>query len=399
MNRLSYLSGPVDARKIYDNFINGTQTALFGTSYMRHFMQVCEDQGRDAVIVTTHAGEPYEAQLGRFTILNRPQPDGRSLQYHLRQVQWIHKTLGEMEARGAKVVVLTAATHYWWASLPFRRRGMKFINSFHGSIRALSHKRLSLHEALIRLTSRLHLAFGDPTMVIAPTINDALSKEAGSDRRQTFQLVPDYDREIFADFEPPAIAKEQQETVNVIFAGRTTENKGVFDLLIVAEELAKREGPVIHFHIHGEGEALDQLRNAAATSPARDVVHIYGFTGGAELKKHYTDADIVVVPTRSDLEEGLAKSVVEGVLTLRPTVTSRACPSIYILSDACVEAEVDQPLSYADAIWRLATDPKLAAEKTQAALQLREMFFDPPERYDRQLKQALALVSARPANV
>lgn len=391
--KLGYLSGPVDARKIYDSFVNGAQTALFGTSYLRHFMRVCEEQRRSAVIITTHAGEAYEIELGRFTILNRPQPGGRSLRYHLSQVGWMHGVIGEMEDRGVGVVVLTAAIHYWWVVFPFRRRGMKFINSLHGSIRALSHKRLSPHEALIRLTSRLHLAFGDPTMVISPTIRCALSKEAGSGRRETFQLLPDYDRAMFADFGPPSIAKCQQDVVNVIFAGRVTENKGVFDLLTAAEELARRKGPAVHFHIHGEGEALDRLRETAASSPARDVVHIYGFTGGSELKRRYADADIVVVPTRSDLEEGLAKSVVEGVLALRPTVTSRACPSIHLLSDACVEAEVDQPISYADVIWQLATDPKLAERKTRAALQLREMFFDPPERYDRQLKKALAIVS------
>jgi len=156
--------------------------------------------------------------------------------------------------------------------------------------------------------------------------------------------------------------------------------------------LARRTGPVIEFHLHGEGDALEELRRVVATSSVGSLVTVHGFTPGSKLAAHYAQSDIVIVPTRSDFDEGVAKSVVEGVLALRPVVTSQACPSIKLLADACVEAEVDNPASYADAIWSLATDPDLVATKCDAALRLREMFFDPPERYDRRLRQALELI-------
>ena len=392
--KLGYLAGAVDARRIYQNSVEGTQTDLFGTSYLRHFMQVCESENRDAVIVTTHECERYDTQLGRFTILNRPRPSGRSLQYHLRQVRWTHDILDEMEAHGVGTTVLTAAQHYWLVTLPFRKRGMKFINSYHCSIRSLGHKKLSLHEVFIRLTSRFHLSHGDPTMVIVPTIIQELLKEAGAHKRESIQLLPDYIQEVFADFSAPPISIEPQDIIHVIYAGRITRNKGVFDILTVAEELASRRGPKICFHIHGEGDAFDSLRQAINISSHGHLVKLYGFTAGLDLKDHYARADIVIVPTRSDFDEGIAKSVVEGVLTLRPVVTSKACPSIGILSDACLEAEVDNPTSYANAIWRLANEPQLAALKVRAAANLRLMFFDPSERYDRRLRHALALVEA-----
>lgn len=392
--KLGYLSGPVDARRIYDSLVHGTHTDLFGTSYLRHLMQVCEDEKRDAVIVTTHGDERYDIQLGRFKILNRPVPRGRSLRFHLRQVWWTYEILVEMEQAGVGTTVLTAAQHYWFVTPTFRMRGMKFINSYHCSLRALGHKRFSPHEVFIRLTSKFHLSKGDPTMVIAPTIGEELAREAGVHKRRTIQIFPDYDRAIFQDMVPPNIAISEQPIVHVIYAGRITRNKGVFDILSIAEKLASRTGPEVHFHLHGEGDALELLRQKVHASSHGHLVHLYGFTAGEDLKTHYAEADIVLVPTRSDFEEGIAKSVVEGVLTLRPVVTSRACPSIHLLSGACSEAEVDDPESYAAAIWRLANDPDLADAKVQAAVQLREIFFDPPERYDRQLKQALAIAEA-----
>lgn len=392
LKKIGYLSGPVDARRIYDSRMSGVHTDLFGTSYLSHLMEVCEDQDRQAVIITTHGSEAYDAQCGRFTILNRPQPGGRSLQYHLRQVSWARQMLGEFERRGVGTAVLTAGQHYWLVTPPFRRRGMRFINSYHCAIRALGHKRLSPHELFIRLTSLRHLAHGDPTMVIVPTIGDELAKEPGAQKRKVLQLLPDYNREVFANFTPPPLATEPQSKVNVIFAGRVTRNKGVFDILAVAEELAQREGPEVHFHIHGEGDALGALTAAVAASPARHLVQVYGFTAGLQLTDHYGRADIVIVPTRSDFDEGVAKSVVEGVLTLRPVVTSIACPSIHMLADACVEAQVDSPSSYADAVWKLANNPDLVRAKSRSGATLRDMFFDPPERYDRRLREALTIV-------
>ena len=393
-SNVGYLSGPVDARKVYDAWKSGTHTDLFGTSYLQHWFAELERQQRGGVVVTSHPGEPYDARRGGFLILNRPQSQRGGAAYHLDMMRWTRERLGELEAAGAKTVVLTDAAHYWFLTLPFRRRGMRFVASHHCALRSLGHKRASPHEVLLQLTAHLHRRFGDPTMVIAPAILDELAREPGAEKRQTFVLRPDYKPEIFADFEPPAIAEGVQDEVRVLFAGRVEENKGVFDILKMAEMLAERDGPKVFFDIHGTGGADQALAKAVAASPHGDRVTLHGFTAGDALAGHYAASDIVIVPTRSSFDEGLAKSVVEGVLTLRPTVTSRVCPSLFLLEDACMEAEMDNPASYAEAIWQLATDPALARTKVAAARELRAMFFDPSERYDRQLKRALAIAEA-----
>lgn len=392
---VGYLSGPVDARKVYRAWRDELQTELFGTSYLRHWFSEIERQGRSGIVVTSEPDDAYEETHGNFTIINRPKPTTSGLRYHFDMARWTKARLREMEAAGAQTVVLTDAAQYWFVTEPFRRRGMRFVNSFHCAIRSLGHRKLSPHELLIHMSSRIHMAEADPSMVIVEPILDELAAMPGACKRDTFLLRPDYHQEQFSGFEPPAIAQGLQDEVRVIFAGRVTRNKGVFDLIEMAELLGARNGPRVHFDVHGTGSHLDELKAEVVRRGLEDRVTVHGFTAGAQLLDHYRRADVVIVPTRSDFEEGVAKSVIEGVLTLRPVVTSQACPSIRVVGGACIEAEVDNPASYADAIWQLANDPEIVREKVDAARGLRGMFFDPPERYDRQLRKALAVAEGR----
>ncbi len=387
LRKLGYFSGPVDARAIYRNLKEGGHTSLFGTSYLLHLMRVCEDQGRDAVILTTHAGESYEEQLGAFTIINRPQPGGRGLRYHLDQLRWTRACLSELEKHGARTTVLTAAQHYWLVTPPFRKRGMRFVNSYHCAVRALGNRLFSPHELLIRLTSARHLSYGDPTMAVAPHILDQLRREPGARQRQTWRFIPDYAREMFESFRANPIV---DGPVEIIFAGRVERNKGVFDMIEACEMLNDEPGPRYRFHFHGEGSALEELRVRASQSRHAAMLRIYGFTSGEALAEHYARSHIVVVPTRSDFDEGLAKSVIEGVLSLRPVVTSQVCPAIAVVGDACEEAEMDNPASYAAAFRRLAASPDHFDAKVAAAVRLREDYFEPESSYAATLTQALA---------
>ena len=355
---------------------------------MRHFMTVCEEQGRQAVIVTTHPGDAYEEQFERFTILNRPFPDGRFLHYHWRQLRWVQARLTELEKLGARTVVMTAAQDHWFVTPPFRRRGMRFINSYHCAVRDLSYSRLSSQEIFVRLSSRHHLYYGDPTMAVSPLILRQLDQEFGASKRTSFQFIPDYDRDIFSGFDEHVVG---EGPVEIIFAGRVEVNKGVFDLLKMCELLNDTGELVYRFHVHGEGSALTMLREAAARSRHKDLFCIHGFTAGGALAQHYAASHIVVVPTRSDFAEGLAKSVIEGVLALRPVVTSKVCPAIDVVREACVEAEMDDPNSYAQALRSLATRPDYLQEKVQAARKLRENFFQPFQSYSTTLRQSLEL--------
>lgn len=384
--KLGYLSGPVDARAIYSSIKTNEPPSLFGTSYLAHLMKICEEDGRDAVIVTTHPGESYDAELGPFTILNRPMPTGRFLGYHSKQVKWTRAALLEMQTLGARTVVLTASQLYWFVTRSFRKQGMRFINAYHCAVRSKAHRTFSIHEVFARLTGVMHLRHGDPTLAASPLIARQLTAEPGRNLRNTLYFVPDYDEAIFAGCRPNLPG---DGAVEVMFAGRVEENKGVFDFLSACEMIRSRTDRLFRFHVHGEGSALEDLKERAAASKVADRFIIHGFTAGKDLMKHYAASHIVVVPTRSNFEEGFAMSVVEGVLAFRPVVTSKACPAFEVVTEACEEAVVDDAASYADRIHELGSNSALNSAKIEAAKILRRDFFDPPNGYRPMLRAAL----------
>jgi glycosyltransferase involved in cell wall biosynthesis len=388
---LGYLSGPVDAREVYDSVFADQHTRLFGSSYLGQIFKILAAAGSKGVVVTSLDGDAYDAERPGVAILNRPKTQRGGWRYHHDMFRWTYERLRELEDRGVQVVVLTDAQDYWFATLPFRVRGMRFVNSYHCVIRPYRHRRLSPHEAMKRLTSLLHLSFGDPTIAVSPHILSQVAGEWGSRRRHVGWFRPHYTAATFANCtaQPPA---KSDGSKDVLFAGRVEANKGVFDLLEACRILSQREGPTVRFHIHGEGAALPELTDAVQRTGLGDLFIVHGFTPGSELAAHYERCDVVVVPTRSDFEEGLAKSVLEGVLSLRPVVTSRVCPAIEIVGEACLEAKVDDAADYAECIWRLVTDPALAAEKAAAAEKLRGDFFDPRDSYATRLTEALLAV-------
>jgi glycosyltransferase involved in cell wall biosynthesis len=97
----------------------------------------------------------------------------------------------------------------------------------------------------------------------------------------------------------------------------------------------------------------------------------------------------VVVPTRSDFEEGTPKVAFEAVLNLKPVIMSAACPAIADVSAATVEPRVDDVDDYVRAIESLADDPALYAEKSEAAAVCRLKHFDERRSYGAVLRTGL----------
>ncbi len=150
--KIGYLSGPVDGRKVYEAWQDGFHTELLGTSYLTHWFKEVSRRGREGVVITTHDGPTYEERRGDFTIINRPTSKRGGLAYHLDMFRWMYGSLETLEHHGASTTVLTIGPHYRATTLPFRKRGMRFINAFHGALRPPQNSLLSPHELLHRIS-------------------------------------------------------------------------------------------------------------------------------------------------------------------------------------------------------------------------------------------------------
>ena len=388
---IGYLSGPVDAREVYTCWEKGEPTAYFGTSYLQQFFTVISKLGGEAHVITSHDGEAYDVRRGSFLLSNRPKASNLlGWRYHWTQMRWTAAALSDLEASHCRVLVLTDAQNYWFLTVPLRLRRKRFINALHCAIwPAFTAK--PLHLRLLAAANRLaHYAFGDTTLSASPLITRQLEQLPSKVARRVLSFLPNYLPEHFAAVGAPR--ESASRSVNVLYAGRIERNKGVFDLLEAAEILKER-GHTVTFDICGEGSARAELLKAATDRKMSHTFQISGFCDRLELVRRFDASDIVVVPTRTDFEEGFAMIVAEGVIAGRPVVTSRVCPALEVVSEACVEVEPDDPAAYANAISALITDSNLYRKKLEAARRLSSQFFDSDNSYGAKLTLALASLS------
>jgi glycogen(starch) synthase len=166
--------------------------------------------------------------------------------------------------------------------------------------------------------------------------------------------------------EVPAPKDHASKPFRVMFAGRIEENKGVFDILSMAEKL-----PDIEFTLCGDGSALDEVRRQAGSN-----VTITGRLNRAELVARYLETHIVIVPTRSTFTEGFPMVVAEAILLLRPVVTSPVVHAPEALAGALLLARTDDAQSYVEAIREIQTDEQLYLDLVANTRRLRPSILD-----------------------
>lgn len=207
------------------------------------------------------------------------------------------------------------------------------------------------------------------TLVVSPACGRQLTAIAGN--VPIFVFKPSFPASSFQSVAEPQ--DHGQLPFRVMYAGRIEENKGVFDILSIAERLPRGK---FEFTLCGDGPALPALKREIAGRGLDDIVKTFGKLDRPELLARYLDAHIVLVPTRSTFEEGFAMVVAEAILLLRPVVTSPVVPAAEILAAAILMARTDDVQSYADQIANIQSDEAGYVNLVAHARRLRPFILD-----------------------
>src|SRR5207248_9544758 len=207
----------------------------------------------------------------------------------------------------------------------------------------------SLHNVLwppgfrpFRLTRRilLHLDgwfwrhIAQATICVSPECERQVRVVARRPRGGVFQYRAQFRRSFFAAIAPPP--PHEVRPFRVLFVGRVEANKGVFDLLAMADRLNALLPRQFEWHICGHGTASTELARQVHARGLDDVVFLLGKLDQGALRNEYGWAHLVVVPTRSDIGEGFSMAAAEAVLAQRPVVSSKVTAAIDVLGDAFV---------------------------------------------------------------
>ncbi|MDO6548918.1 glycosyltransferase [Pseudoalteromonas carrageenovora] len=103
----------------------------------------------------------------------------------------------------------------------------------------------------------------------------------------------------------------------MLFLGRIVEDKGVFDLIEVARQLKDK----VQLTIIGDGVDLDRAKQLVALHSLEETVKFTGLLPNNELSEHYSQTDVVVVPSNNHYE-GFPRVIMEGWAFNKPVIVS-----------------------------------------------------------------------------
>lgn len=388
--RLAYVSGPVNAEELYDRWTHGKDPAYFGTSYLQQLYSYAIPRYEHVQIVTTLPGCEYRYDEKHVSFHSAPIPEeGRGIGYHLRNMLWAFRLGRHLKRQKFDTILLTAGQNYWFViGLVFLFSRTNFVISYHCTVWPQFHVKKSW-AILYKLNSWFILNRAKAIMGVSNIACEQARSLLRDDRIPVFRFLPTYRPEHFGSV--PAARWPDGEKARILFLGRIERNKGVFDLLEIAEIIRRTSDIDFQIDICGGGPDLPELEAEIHRRGLDEVVRCHGVCHAEEVIGFYRASTIAIIPTTSQFEEGTPKTCIEAALARRPQVTSKACPALYDVFEAAIEAKVDDPESYAKALIELATNRELFETKVREAEALSPKFLDPENSYGAKLAKALSL--------
>jgi len=230
-------------------------------------------------------------------------------------------------------------------------------------------KRIALsttHRKLVPHASCVHMLNKDEADLARPILGAARTR-----------VIPNgiFESE-FANLPPRGAFRQRHPALGddpmVLFLSRLQYKKGL-DYLVDAFEHVLDRVPSSRLVIAGpDGGELGKTQQRVSAAGIQERVHFVGPVYGVEKLEALRDADVFCLPSR---QEGFSIAISEAMAIGLPVVVSRAChfPEVSQVN-AGIETELDAG-EVGDAVVRVLSDPKLAADMGRAgAALIRERF-------------------------
>jgi len=385
--RLAYLSGPADAVELYKSWSAGLRPGYFGSSHGTDFIQLCSDLDAEAYVISNLDGDFSRHQLGRFLIENRPMPQGlRGIAYHLATAYWLARMIPAVIRFRPDVALITLGSNYWFLLSVLKLFGIIIIPV----CTCTFWLKFAPMRASWRILSSFNSFFLSHCVAAVATASEDITRQIRSLLRAKkipiATFLPVYPRDQFSMFHP---ANFDARPFRVFFAGRIEVNKGIYDLVSIAQILNQREPHRFQFDICGDGSELNALRQHIADLGLTEIITCHGFCDRSILSPLLQASHVVIVPTTTQFEEGFNMVCAESILAARPVVTSAVCPALEYVKEAVIEVPPDDVSAYCRALLDLANNREIYERKVTACKPLQEQFYDVSNTWHAKLREIL----------
>ncbi|SHM85883.1 glycosyltransferase family 4 protein [Bradyrhizobium lablabi] len=377
MVRIFYAAGPGHLISAHKKWREGVADPnLTALTYSSQFADFCRSIGAKVYMVS-HDKSKGLYRDENFVVGQVPKRNfGRSgLGYHCSQITYgLWLLLAALRFRANFAVIHSSSTHFFLLTF-FRLFGIKVIPVLHNTLWPAGFPQKTIAKNIIRRLDGMFFrhcthaiiavspeCLRQVTAITGTSISNRLIDMRGQFARSYFAAVP----------APPA----EMRPFRIMFSGRITENKGVFDLVNIAKIVEAAEPGLVRWEICGSGPDLIELTRQRDAAGLKEIFEIHGHVYPPEMSKIIGRSHAAIVPTKSTFEEGMALSAVEAVLSNRPVITSQVVPAHEVLGDACIIARTDDVHSYADQVLWLARSPDFYRAACNACHSVKEPFLD-----------------------
>jgi glycogen synthase len=371
--KVFFAAGPGNLIEAHRNWRSGAEDpSQMSITFSSEFEQFCRDRGLQAYLVSS--GSPAKAiSDGAFVVEQRPKKAASGIWYHFGEIKYgLSLLITAVKFRADYAVIQSGSTHYFVLSL-FRLFSIKVIPVLHNTLWPAGFPPETIARRIIgNLDAAFFRWFAVSTIGVSPECVRQVDQITKGRHGPLFQITPQFNRQLFP-LQPPPI---HDASFRLLYAGRITCAKGVFDLLDIMRQVDEAIPGGATLQICGDGPDLDALRSKCKQMSLDGIIDIKGRVEPDQLRQMLLSSHAAIVPTRSEFAEGMAMTAIEPILVGRPVITSPVVPALELLRDACLAAKTNDTSSYAAAIIDLVRSPDLYATLVSHCADLREQLFD-----------------------
>ncbi len=365
--RISFIPGPGDVAGTFEHWLAKRHDPRVPTvAYSLMFYELMEQLGAASQTISLHpVSKNAQKAQNQFRFVHLPsQPSHGRWGYFLSQYRLSKEIVSAVQDYDPHIVV--TSTHTPSAAWKGLSKGRKLILSAHNSFwpKGSSNESWQSRIRARILSSR------------AASIDAAICT-SGECARQLSALTRG---RILGEVECPQIVErhiiETRNSVqNILFLGRIEESKGVFLLIDAFEQLAGKHR-LIRLSIAGDGSVVERLKAQIAGSQFSDRIDFRGRLDSAGVHHAIAASDLIVCPTMTTFNEGLAVVGFEAAAHGIPTLLSSVVPAADLLADSCAIFRADNVIALRDALAALIEDGAVYRQKCEATFPIRDMIYN-----------------------
>jgi glycogen synthase len=377
--RILYAIGPGDVVGQYRDILEGKPPAFqIGMSFSMQFVDWCDQAGATAHLISWFT-RPDELQLGRHRVENRPKNSlyyGSGLKHHLGSMLYGLRIIAQTLRERPDVLIVDSGTTHWIVLSLLSLFRIPVIAVIHNTLWPMGFPPQRRLDKLLRSLDGIFFRhFAASTVAVSPECERQVRAVAGSPKGPVYQCRAQY-RHGFLD-RVQAVPPHSARPFRTLFLGRIEENKGVFLILAVAEQLERELPGRFAWKIVGSGSASQELQQQVSDRGLSHVVEVEGrIPDEQKALETFNWAHAMIVPTTSTFCEALPMVAAESVLAGRPVVVSTVVPAWQVLGSAAIKAETDNVESFVEAFRKLASDQKYYEECQRATAAVQSQFYD-----------------------